>query len=212
MKTMDDLFVHTLRDVYYAEKKALKGMRAMQRKAASDELASLIEAHREETEGQIETLTKVFESLGLRPRGVTCDAINGIVDEAQELMEESADDAVRDAAIAAAAQAVEHYEIARYGTLVSWAETLGHADAASMLSQIRDQEIAADRKLTKLATGTLNAAARGTAAEPAESDDDAPPGENAEMEADDDEDEIGETHGSQRKPSGKAKRSTSKAA
>ena len=181
MKSLNDLFVHTLRDVYYAEKQALKGMRAMQRKANSDELMALIETHREETEGQIETLTKVFESLGLRPRGVTCDAINGIIEEAQELMEESKDDAVRDAAIAAAAQAVEHYEIARYGTLVAWAEVLGHADAATMLAEIRDQEIAADEKLSALATGSLNASAAGEQ----QTDDDAPPGDDADMEADD---------------------------
>ncbi len=181
MKSLDDLFIHTLRDVYYAEKQALKGMRAMQRKADSDELSALIETHREETEGQIETLTKVFELLGLKPRGVTCEAINGIIEEAQELMEEAKDNQVRDAAIAAAAQAVEHYEIARYGTLVAWAETLGHKEAAVMLAEIREQEIAADEKLTALATGSLNAAAAGDAA--AGMDDDASPGEDAEMDA-----------------------------
>ena len=161
MKTLNDLFVHTLRDIYYAEKQALKGMRKMERKASHDALKTLIAEHREETEGQIETLTSVFESLDLKARGVTCEAINGIIEEAQELMEEAQDDATRDAGIVAAAQAVEHYEIARYGTLIAWAETLGHAEAAGMLRQILEQEEAADGKLSEAATSILNARAAG---------------------------------------------------
>ena len=161
MKSLNDLFIHMLRDIFYAEKQALKGMRQMQRKASSEELKAAIEEHREQTEGQIETLTQVFEQLGLRPRGVTCDAVNGIIEEAQELMEEAAEGSTRDAAIVAAAQAVEHYEITRYGTMVAWAETLGHAEVAKMLAGIRDQESETDAKLSQLAEAMLNEHAAG---------------------------------------------------
>ncbi|WP_108662346.1 ferritin-like domain-containing protein [Acuticoccus kandeliae] len=156
MKSLDDLFMHFLRDILYAEKQALKAMKGMQRKASSDELKSLIEAHRQETEGQIDTLEKVFEMFDKAARGVRCEAIDGIIEEAKELMEEAEDDATRDAAIIAAAQAVEHYEITRYGTLVTWAKSLGHTDAAALLSQTLEQEMSADQKLSTLATSGVN--------------------------------------------------------
>jgi ferritin-like metal-binding protein YciE len=156
MKSLDDLFVHMLRDIYYAEKAALRGMRQMSRKVQSDQLKQLLEEHREETEGQVETLEKAFEALGLRPRGVTCEAINGIIEEAKEIAEEAQEGPVRDVGIIAALQAVEHYEITRYGTAIAWAKHLGRDDVAEMLTQTLEQEIAADRKLTEVAEGTLN--------------------------------------------------------
>lgn len=156
MKSLDDLFVHVLRDIYYAEKAALRGMRQMGRKAQSETLKQLIEEHREETEGQIETLERAFEALGLRARGVTCEAINGIIEEAKEIADEAAEGPVRDAGIIAALQAVEHYEITRYGTAIAWAKHLGRADVAEMLSTTLEQEVAADRKMSEAAETTLN--------------------------------------------------------
>ncbi|WP_420394160.1 ferritin-like domain-containing protein [Acuticoccus sp.] len=159
MKSLHDLFVHTLRDIYHAEKQGLKAMRQMSRKVTSPELKSLLETHHEETEHQVEELEHVFESLSMRPRGTNCEAVHGLLEEARELMEEAADDRTRDAGIVAAVQAVEHYEIARYGTLVAWGEALGHSDAVEALRRIRDQEMATDQKLSELAEDTLNPAA-----------------------------------------------------
>ncbi|MCF3935934.1 DUF892 family protein [Acuticoccus sp. M5D2P5] len=156
MKSLDDLFIHFLRDILYAEKQALKAMRTMERKASADSLKTLIAAHQSETETHVERLQTVLDGLGKSARGVRCEAIDGIIEEAKELMEESEDEATRDAAIIAAAQAVEHYEITRYGTLVTWAKQLGHADAAKLLSATLSEESAADEKLSGLATSTLN--------------------------------------------------------
>ena len=156
MKNLSDLFVHFVRDIYYAEKQVLKTLPKMARKADSPKLREAFEHHREETEQQIENLEKVFEQLGLKARGVTCDAINGILDEGKEIMEEAQDKDTRDAGMIAAAQAVEHYEITRYGTLVSWAKQLGHLQAVPLLQANLDQEYAADKKLSSLAEKTLN--------------------------------------------------------
>jgi len=156
MKDLNALFVHFLRDIYYAEKQILKTLPKMARNADSQDLREAFEHHREETETHVENLEKVFETLGLKARGVTCEAINGIIEEGKEIMDEAEDADVRDAGMIAAAQAVEHYEITRYGTLVSWAKTLGEQDAAKLLQQNLDQEYAADDKLTKLAESTLN--------------------------------------------------------
>ncbi|MEJ8570032.1 ferritin-like domain-containing protein [Microbaculum marinum] len=156
MNNLNDLFVHFVRDMYYAEKQILKTLPKMARKADSEQLAAAFESHREETEGHIENLEKVFEILDLKPRGVTCDAILGILEEGKEIMEEAGDKDTRDAGMIAAAQAVEHYEINRYGTLVAWAKRLGMNDAARLLQANLDQEYAADEKLSKLAEGSLN--------------------------------------------------------
>ena len=156
MKNLNDLFVHFVRDIYYAEKQVLKTLPKMARKADSPKLREAFEHHREETEQQIENLEKVFEQLGLKARGVTCDAINGILEEGKEIMEEAQDKDTRDAGMIAAAQAVEHYEITRYGTLVSWAKQLGHTQAVPLLQANLDQEYAADKKLSSLAEKTLN--------------------------------------------------------
>jgi ferritin-like metal-binding protein YciE len=156
MKDLEGLFKHFLRDIYYAEKQILKTLPKMARKAGSDQLREALEEHRQETEQQIENLEQVFEMVGLKPRGVTCEAMDGILEEGKEIMEEAEAEDARDAGMIAAAQAVEHYEITRYGTMIAWAGTLGMADAARLLQQNLDQEHAADRKLTELAESTLN--------------------------------------------------------
>lgn len=154
--TMDDLFVHTLRDIYCAENQIKKALPDMIEKATSPELKSGFETHLGETEGHIQRLKQVFEQHGVEEKGVTCPAIDGIIKEANEVAGEVEDKQVLDAALIAAAQAVEHYEITRYGTLVAWAKQLGRDDCAALLQQNLDEEAATDKKLTKLATGGIN--------------------------------------------------------
>ncbi|MCB2054380.1 MAG: ferritin-like domain-containing protein [Geminicoccaceae bacterium] len=156
LKSLEDLLVHFARDMYYAEKQILKTLPKMARKADSKDLRDAFEHHREETETHVETLEKVLEQLGQKPRGVTCEAIEGILAEGKEIMEEASDADTRDAGMIAAAQAVEHYEITRYGTMIAWAKQLKKNDIAKMLQTSLDQEYAADDKLTKLATKVLN--------------------------------------------------------
>ena len=156
MKDLEGLFKHFLKDIYYAEKQVLKTLPKMARKADSSDLREAFEHHREETEGQIENLEKAFEHLGMKARGVTCQAIDGILEEGKEIMEEASDPDARDAGMIAAAQAVEHYEITRYGTMISWARTLGHKDVVDLLQKNLDQEYAADDELTKIVEGALN--------------------------------------------------------
>lgn len=156
MKDLEGLFKHFVRDIYYAEKQILKTLPRMARKANSDELKEAFEHHREETEQQVQNLEKVFETMGLKPRGVTCAAMDGIIEEGKEIMDEAEDPDTRDAGMIAAAQAVEHYEITRYGTMIAWAKQLGMNDAVKLLQANLDQEYAADDKLTKLAESALN--------------------------------------------------------
>jgi len=156
METLTDLFEDTLRDIYYAEKKILKALPKMAKKAGSEALAAAFEKHERETETQADRLEKIFEIIGKAPRGKTCDAIEGIIGEAQELMQEAETDTVRDAAMVGAAQAVEHYEISRYGTLKAWAGKLGMDDAVELLQQTLDEEKATDEALTKLAESEIN--------------------------------------------------------
>ncbi|SER98020.1 Ferritin-like metal-binding protein YciE [Tranquillimonas rosea] len=156
MKDLNALFTHFVRDIYYAERQILKTLPKMARKAQSPDLREAFEMHHEETEGQIERLEQVFELLDLKPRGVTCEAIDGILAEGKEIMEETDSPDARDAGMIAAAQAVEHYEITRYGTMISWARQLGLTDAAELLQSTLEQEYAADDKLSKLAEGALN--------------------------------------------------------
>ena len=134
-KTLETLFHDTLRDIYYAERKILKSLPKMARAAQSPDLKAAFEKHREQTEGQIERLQKVFEIIGKAARGKTCDAIEGILAEGDEIMEEYKDNVALDAGLLAAAQAVEHYEITRYGTLKRWAEVLGLSEAAALLDE-----------------------------------------------------------------------------
>jgi ferritin-like metal-binding protein YciE len=156
MKSLEDLFVNLLKDVYYAEKQILKALPKMAKKAESDELRQAFEHHLKETEGQVERLEQVFALCDLKPAGKTCPAIKGILEEGEEDMKEAKDSDVLDAGMIADAQAVEHYEIARYGTMIAWAKQLGMKEAASLLEQTLEQEYNADRTLTELAEGTLN--------------------------------------------------------
>ncbi|MDI6024750.1 ferritin-like domain-containing protein [Corticibacterium sp. UT-5YL-CI-8] len=155
-KTLEDLFHDTLKDIYYAERKILKALPKMERAAQSDELKAAFQKHRDETEGHVERLQQVFEILGKRPRGKTCDAIEGIVSEGEEIMEEYKDTAALDAGLISAAQAVEHYEMTRYGTLKRWAEELGLTDAATLLDATLQEETKTDSDLTKLAESSAN--------------------------------------------------------
>jgi ferritin-like metal-binding protein YciE len=155
-KNLEQLFAETLKDIYFAEKQILRALPKMAREAASPELKRAFETHLHETEGQVERLTRVFELLGRPARGKTCEAILGIIEEAKEIMEEFKGAEALDAGLASSAQAVEHYEIARYGTLKTWAQQLGLNDAAKLLDETLQQEIRADQLLTKLATSSIN--------------------------------------------------------
>ncbi len=159
-KSMEDLFLHFLQDIYYAERQLLKALPKMAKAAESQELKQAFLHHREQTQGQIERLQQVFEQIGKRARGITCEALNGLVEEADELVEEFDAGPARDAGLLAGGQAVEHYEMARYGALVAWAKTLGHNQAAQLLQQTLDEEKETDAKLTKLANENLNPKAK----------------------------------------------------
>jgi len=149
-KTLDDLFYDTLKDVYFAERQILKSLPKMAKAANSEKLKEAFLLHREETEGQIERLQKVFEIAGKRAQGKTCEAIKGILEEGEEIMEEFEDSPALDAGLVSSGQAVEHYEIARYGTLKTWASQLGLEDAAKLLQQTLEEEKKADALLSKL--------------------------------------------------------------
>lgn len=163
-KTLDDLFLEQLKDVYYAERKILKALPKMARGAQSAELKAAFEKHKGETEGQIERLQQIFEILGKPARGKTCPAIDGILEEGEEVLEEFKGSPALDAGLVASAQAVEHYEMSRYGTLKRWAETLGMEDAAKLLDATLAEETATDTALTDLADGSINATALEAAA------------------------------------------------
>ena len=156
IKTLDDLFVHQLQDIYYAENQITKALPKMIQKATDPQLKQAFQTHLGETEQQIKMVEQVFRMHGHDPKGVTCPAIEGIIDEAEELAGEVEDKDVLDAALLAAAQAVEHYEITRYGTLVAWAKQLGRQDCASVLHQIMEQEKATDQKLNRIAESKVN--------------------------------------------------------
>jgi ferritin-like metal-binding protein YciE len=156
MKKLEDLFLHLLKDLYHAEKQALRAMPKMAKSCESDELRQAFELHREETVQQVQRLEQVFEMMGRKPRAETCQAIQGLVEEAKEVMDEAEDPDVMDAGILAAAQAIEHYEIARYGTLRAWAEELGMNDAATLLQQTLDEEKKTDKLLSEIAVSRLN--------------------------------------------------------
>ena len=162
-KPLDELFHDMLKDVYYAEKQILKALPKMAKAATSPELKKAFETHKAETEGQVERLGEVFELIGKAPRGKTCDAILGILDEGKAVMEDYADSPALDAGLVASAQAVEHYEIARYGTLKAWAAQLGHADAVKLLDETLAEETKTDKALTQLG-GPANKAAVAKAA------------------------------------------------
>ncbi len=156
IKTMDDLFVHHLRDIYYAEKRIVGALPDMIDKATSPQLRSAFESHLGETRNHVNRLEKVFEMHGVKAETVACPAIDGIIDEAEEIASEVEDKEVLDAALIAAAQAVEHYEMTRYGSLIAWAKTLGRNDCASVLEETLSEEKAADAKLTSIAESGVN--------------------------------------------------------
>ncbi|TIM37466.1 ferritin-like domain-containing protein, partial [Mesorhizobium sp.] len=151
-----DLFHDGLKDVYYAERKILVALKKMARGAESDQLTAAFEKHRDETEAQIERLQQVFEIFGKRPQGKTCPAIDGIIEEGQEILEEFKEAPALDAGLVAAAQEVEHYEIARYGTLITWAGLLGLKDAVPLLEETLEEEKATDEALTQLGEASVN--------------------------------------------------------
>jgi ferritin-like metal-binding protein YciE len=159
IRSLDDLFVHTLRDIYYAENQILKALPTMMEKATEPELRKGFESHLRETEGHIRRLEEVFVLHGVDIKGVDCPAIDGIIEESDDIAGDIADPDVLDAALIASGQAVEHYEMTRYGTLVAWAHQLGRDDCASLLEQNLSEEKAADAKLTALAEKRVNAAA-----------------------------------------------------
>src|SRR5579863_9202760 len=158
-KDLNALFLDTLKDIYYAEKQIYKSLPKMAKAANSDELRAAFEKHHEETEGQIERLEQVFELLGKPARGKKCDAIEGILDEGTEIMGEYEGEPALDAGLLAAAQAVEHYEISRYGTLKTWAGKLNLKDAVELLDQTLSEEKKTDETLSKIAISAVNAEA-----------------------------------------------------
>jgi ferritin-like metal-binding protein YciE len=155
-KKLDELFHDTLKDIYFAEKKILATLPKMAKAAQSAELKAAFEKHLTETEGQIERLEQVFAVIEKKPQGKTCAAINGITEEGAEIMEEYKGSPALDAGLLAAAQAVEHYEISRYGTLIAWAEELGLDDAVSLLKETLEEEEATDEALTEIAKTAIN--------------------------------------------------------
>jgi ferritin-like metal-binding protein YciE len=163
-KALEDLFHDMLKDVYYAERKILKTLPKMAKGAQSPKLKAAFEKHHQETEGQIERLQQVFELFGKRAVGKTCPAIDGIVEEGEEILEEFKGSPALDAGLLATAQAVEHYEMARYGTLKTWAGMLGLKDAVKLLDETLQQEGATDHALTALAEASVNATAMKKAA------------------------------------------------
>ena len=174
--TLHDAFIDELRDTYDAEKQITKALPKMVKAASSPELRAAFEAHLEETREQVERLEEVFSSLDEKVRGKHCDGMAGIIEEGKSIMEEDFDDSTLDASLIAAAQRVEHYEMAAYGTLVAWARAMGHTEAADLLQQTLDEEKATDEKLSSLAEGGINQEAADAAHpdEDAEEDDDMP--------------------------------------
>src|SRR2546421_561376 len=156
IKTMDDLFLHTLQDIYYAERQIVKALPDMIEKATDPQLKQGFKTHLGETENHVARLEQAFRLLGKETKGVDCPAIDGIIEEANDVAGEVDDKQVLDAALIAAAQAVEHYEIVRYGTLVAWARQLGRTDAAALFEKTLDEEKATDKKLTTLAEAKVN--------------------------------------------------------
>jgi ferritin-like metal-binding protein YciE len=155
-KTLSDLFYDTLKDIYFAERQILKALPKLAKAAKSDELKAAFLTHRDETEGHVDRLEKVFEMIGKRPQAKTCEAIKGILEEGDEIMDEYAGSEALDAGLLAGGQAVEHYEMSRYGTLKAWATQLGMKDAAALLDQTLQEEKKADALLSRLAQAKVN--------------------------------------------------------
>jgi ferritin-like metal-binding protein YciE len=157
--TLHDMFIDELRDTYDAEKQLTKALPKLAKAASNPKLRQAFESHLQETQGQIDRLEQVFESLDEKVRGKHCDGIAGIIEEGKSIMEEELDETTMDACLIAAGQRAEHYEMAAYGTLVAWAQVMGHTEAARLLQQTLDEEKAADKKLSTLAEGGINQSA-----------------------------------------------------
>jgi ferritin-like metal-binding protein YciE len=155
-KTLDDLFLDTIKDIYYAEKQIVKALPKMAKAATSPDLRAGFEKHLDETEGHVERLEQIFDIIGAAARGKTCDAILGILEEGKSIMDEFKGTSALDAGLVSAAQAVEHYEIARYGTLKTWARQMGKADIVRLLEATEKEEIAADQTLSQVAVADAN--------------------------------------------------------
>jgi ferritin-like metal-binding protein YciE len=155
-RDLNDLFLDGLKDIYFAEKKILTALPKMAKAAQSEELSAAFEKHRRQTEEQVSRLEKVFKAMDQKAQGKTCPAIIGLIDEGEEIMDEYKDTNALDAGLLSAAQAVEHYEIARYGTLKTWAQELGMKDAARLLETTLEEEKQTDMDLTKLAESAVN--------------------------------------------------------
>jgi ferritin-like metal-binding protein YciE len=166
MKSLDDLFLHFLQDVYYAERQLLKALPKMAKNAQEPALKDAFTVHREETVHQIERLDEVFEHLGKRAKGVPCEAIKGLIEEAEEVLDDSELGAVRDAGLVACGQAVEHYEMARYGALIAWAQAGGHKEIVGLLQQTLAEEKKADKLLNDLGINQVNKSAAALAKTP----------------------------------------------
>jgi ferritin-like metal-binding protein YciE len=156
IKSLNDLFLHMLQDIYYAEQQITKNLPTMIEKASDPQLRAAFQTHLNETQNQIQRLEQVFGMIGEQVKGVTCDAMDGILSEAKEIISDCDDQLVLDCAMLTAAQSVEHYEICRYGTLIALAKQLGHSNVCPLLQQTLDEEKATDRKLTTLADGQIN--------------------------------------------------------
>ena len=156
---LEDLFLMTLKDIYHGEKQIVMALPKMAKHAESDELKDALQHHLEETKGQVQRLEQVFKMLGKPAKAEKCEAIEGLIEEGEEVISEAEAGPVADAGIIAAGQAIEHYEIARYGTLIAWAKELGMKDAAKLLGETLEQERSADQKLSKIALGDVNRSA-----------------------------------------------------
>lgn len=156
LNSLHDLYVDELKDLYNAESQILKALPKMVKAASSPDLAQAFQNHLEETEGQVARLDRIFKKLDVSPKGKKCKAMEGLLEEGKEVMEEDADPVVRDAALIAAAQRVEHYEMAGYGCVRTFAQLLGYDDASDLLQETLDEEGAADKKLTELAESVIN--------------------------------------------------------
>jgi len=156
IKTLEDLFTETLKDMYYVEKKLVKTLPTMEKKAVDQELKDAINSHAAETETHVARLEQVFEACEIKPQAKKCEALEGLLEEANEVLEDIKDDRAMDAAIISSAQTVEHYEMARYGALIAWAKELGWNEAADIMQETLDEEESADQKLSDIAEQALN--------------------------------------------------------
>lgn len=182
--SLDDLFRDGLRDIYYAEKQIMKSLGQLSKKVQSDKVREAMENHRRETQQQVQRIEQVMEMIESKPRAKKCAGIDGILSEGNKQIDEIDDEMVRDAAIVGSAQAIEHYEIARYGTLIAWAQQLGHEQAAELLEETLTEEKASDELLSQLAEAEVNAAANSATSESEEDE-----AEDGEEDADEDADE-----------------------